>query len=266
VRLRGRIKHFVHSVLPGKIGWFSYYGCKVFFPPKSLIFAMACDQGIYEADMVKLLQAAVDGDSMMFDVGGNIGLMAIPVLSAHPAARVCSFEPSPNTLRYLAQTHAESPWRERWEIIPRAAGAQIGEAVLSIAAAEVGALDGFRNTRRAGPMREVNVPVTTLDEEWLRLGKPKVSAIKIDIEGAETMALAGAGELMRAARPMVFLEWNSQNLAAYDVPVSTLLDLAAGFDCDVLAVPGLVKVGTLAELRLHMAATETFLLMPRGSR
>lgn len=227
---------------------------------------MACDQGIYEADLVKLLQAVMDGDSMMFDVGGNIGLMAIPVLSAHPAARVCSFEPSPNTLRYLAQTQAESPWRDRWEIIPRAAGAKTGETVFSIAAAEVGALDGFRNTMRAGPMREVDVPVTTLDQEWLRLGKPKVSVIKIDIEGAETMALAGAGELMRTERPMVFLEWNSQNLAAYGVPVFTLLELAVGFDCDVLAVPGLVKVGTLTELRLQMATTETFLLIPRGSR
>jgi len=264
MRLRGRIKHFVHTVVPGKIGWFPYFGCKVFFPPKSLIFTMACDQGIYEAKLMKLLQGAVEADSTMFDVGGNIGLMAIPVLSAHPTVRVCSFEPSPNTLPYLAQTHAESPWRDRWEIIPRAAGAQTGEATFSIAAAEVGALDGFRNTMRAGAMREVKVPVTTLDEEWLRLGKPRVSVIKIDIEGAETMALEGACELMRAARPLVFLEWNSQNLAAYGVPSSTLLELAVGFDCDLIAVPGLVKVNTLAELRLHMVATETFLLLPRG--
>ncbi len=263
MRFRGKIKYLVHSTVPGKRGWFSYYGCQVFFPAKSLIFAMACDQGIYEADLVKLLLASVDADTVMFDLGANIGLMAVPVLAAMPRVKVCSFEPSPNTIPFLQKTHAASPWMDRWEIIPKAAGAIAGEAVFHIASADVGALNGFRNTFRAGSMTEVKVPVTTLDEEWLRLGKPKVSVIKIDIEGAETLALAGAAEILRSERPVVFLEWNASNLTAYDVSPVRLLQIASDFQCDILAVPGLVKVVTPAELRLHMAETETFALIPR---
>jgi FkbM family methyltransferase len=263
MRLRGKIKHFIHSTMPGRSGWFQYFGCRVFFPPKSLIFAMACDQGIYEDDLVKLLQAAVQDGSTMFDVGGNIGLMAIPVLQLHQNVKVCSFEPSPNTLPYLQKTHASSPWRERWEIIPRAAGEVPGEAMFSIASEDVGALDGFRNTSRAGPMREVKVAVTTLDAEWHRLGKPRVSTIKIDIEGAETLALAGAGELLRAERPLVFLEWNSTNLTAYSVAPARLLEIAQEYRYDVLSVPGLAKVEDATSLRLQMAMIETFVLKPQ---
>jgi FkbM family methyltransferase len=263
MRLRGKIKHFVHSTIPGKRGWFPYFGCRVYFPDKSLIFAMSCDQGIYEEDLVKMLLAAVEENSVMFDLGANIGLMAIPVLQSGRGIRVCSFEPSPNTLPYLRRTQASSPWADRWEIIPKAAGSAAGEAVFSVATADVGALDGFKDTARAGPMTQVKVPVATLDEEWIRLGKPRVSVIKIDIEGAETMALAGATQILHSERPLVFLEWNASNLAAYDVAPSRLLDIAAEFDCDILAVPGLAKAATTVELRLHMAVTETFLLLPR---
>ncbi|MDB6139800.1 MAG: hypothetical protein JWO94_2872, partial [Verrucomicrobiaceae bacterium] len=151
----------------------------------------------------------------------------------------------------------------RWAIIPKAVGAQAGTAVFNIATTAKGALDGFENTARAGPMNQVTVEVTTLDDEWRRLGSPPLSVMKMDIEGAETLALGGATALLTQARPVLFLEWNATNLAAYGVPVTHLLDLAAQHRYQVLAVPHLVPVESDAQMRLHMAATETFVLLPR---
>ena len=262
MRLRGLIKHAVHSYLPGRAGWFNYYGTRVHFPHDSLVFKLTCDQGIYEKDLVNLMLQAARAGTMVFDVGANIGLMAVPILQGVPGCQVCSFEPSPNTLPYLNKTHAGAPWGDRWTIVPKAAGEQPGAAAFSIAAKALGALDGFQNTARAGQMKEVSVEVTTIDDEWLRLGRPEVSVMKIDIEGAETLALRGAKAMIEQARPVVFLEWNRENLAAYGVPAEHLLEIAAEHRCQVLAAPHLVRVHNGLELRLHMAATETFVLVP----
>jgi FkbM family methyltransferase len=43
-------------------------------------------------------------DTTVFDVGANIGLMAIPLLTHVPECRVISFEPSENSVPYLRKT------------------------------------------------------------------------------------------------------------------------------------------------------------------
>ena len=263
MRFRGFIKHALHTFVPGRKGWFTYFGTRVYFPQGSLIFALACDQGVYEKDLVDMMLMAVKPGTTVFDVGANIGLMALPLLSSIPDCEVCSFEPSPNTLPYLQRTQAESPWAKRWKLISKAVGDQPGTATFNIAATAMGALDGFQNTHRAGSMSQVEVEVTTLDDVWRSLGSPPVSLMKMDIEGAETLALAGAKALLQEARPTIFLEWNRENLAAYKVPVEHLLALAAEFRYEVRSVPGLVKVEGDKQLRLHTSETETFVLLPQ---
>jgi hypothetical protein len=122
----------------------------------------------------------------------------------------------------------------------------------------------MRSTERvSGECREVEVELTTIDAEWKRLGSPRISAIKIDVEGAELDVLEGAGECLKAERPPVLLEWNAENLAAYQRPPERLLDFARTLDWQLFAMPTLVEIQTPRQLSWHMIRTESFFLAPR---
>ena len=264
--LRQYFKYWFYGYCPGFAGAFTYFGTKVHFPRGSLSFLAACQQGIFEADNVRLLQGLVRPGSWFFDVGANIGLMSVPVLRAVAGARVLSFEPSPNSIPWLRRTIEQSSFRDRWTLITKAVGEQAGPFAFSVSATEASLYDGLKNARPGAVMRTLEVEQTTLDASWKEFGAPDVSVIKCDVEGGEFAVLQGARECLATSRPAVLTEWNRQNLAAYGYQPGVLLEFADSHDFHVFAVPGISRVMSLRELEAHMVFTETFLLLPRSKR
>ena len=66
------------------------------------------NSGIFEYDNYVLIRQWIRPNSTYFDVGSNIGVMAIPFLKENPTCFVASFEPSPLTYSFLQLTHAGS--------------------------------------------------------------------------------------------------------------------------------------------------------------
>jgi FkbM family methyltransferase len=260
--LRKRVKKTLYGVTPGFAGSFPYFNTKVYFPKNSLIFRLACEQGIYESDNLRLIFDLITPNSVYFDVGANIGVMSVPILRQCSFCKVVSFEPSPLTLKFLNRTAKESPYGERWRIIGKAAGREIGNLDFFMATVELGALDGFKDTKRAGDTHKITVPVTTLDAEWEAMGNPNVSVIKIDVEGAELETLHGALKCIEHERPHILLEWNPVNLKAYNCEPSSLLDFVDQYRYQVLSLPNFIKVEDSVTLRFQMIKTESFLLVP----
>jgi FkbM family methyltransferase len=263
--LRASFKKWLYGSCPGFAGAFPYYGIKIYFPKGSLLFDLACEQGVFEIDNVRLMQSLARPGTTIFDIGANIGLMSAPLLAEKPACRVVSFEPSPNVLPFLQRTIAESAHRDRWILVPKAVGAQPGRLAFHLSDAANSVYDGIRATNRAASVRQVEVEITTLDETWRELGRPKVSLIKCDVEGAEWDVLQGARECLTAERPPVLLEWNRDNLAAYQRPPESLVHFAAEADFALYAMPNLVEIHTAQQLAVQMCLTESFLLYPNES-
>lgn len=262
---RKLFKYWLYGSCPGFAGAFPYFGTQVHFPRGSVSFRAACEQGIFEADNTRLLCALVEPGSHMFDVGGNIGLMAIPVLQSQPDCCVVSFEPSHNTLPWLHQTIAGSSFKERWTLIEKAVGATSGVTTFSLSDQTNSLYDGIRSTQRVACQRKVEVPITTLDDTWQSMGRPRVSVIKVDVEGGELAALQGARECLKMERPAVLLEWNRQNLAAYDCAPESLVYFASEMGFELFSLPNLVPITTQRHLKAHMVFTENFLLSPSGN-
>jgi FkbM family methyltransferase len=260
---RKKLKYWLYGSCPGLAGSFPYYGTRLHFPKGSLSFRAACEQGIFEADNVRVLQALVKPETFLFDVGANIGLMSAPVLYHVRDARVVAFEPSPNTLPFLQRSIEMSPFRERWALVPKAVGAEEGRAAFSLASQENSLFDGLRGTGRVLATGTVEVELTTVDVTWKELGSPVVSVIKCDVEGAELAVLAGARQCLAAMRPAVLTEWNIRNLSAYVCPPAALLNFAREACYRVYALPVCAPVISARELEVQMAFTENFLLLPQ---
>lgn len=223
---------------------------------------MACDQGTYEHDIVRLLLSLVKPGSHFFDVGANIGLISIPILYHFESCQVVSFEPSPNALPFLMRTVEESSFRNRWKVIDKVVTDHEGDIKFAISSAALGAFDGIRDTKRVGHTNEIVLPATTLDIEWAQMNRPNVSAIKIDVEGAELLVLKGAQKCIQNCQPYILLEWNFLNFAPCHFKSKDLLSFANDIHYKVFSAPHLIPVNDETTLSVQMLRIENFLLVP----
>jgi len=244
------------------VGFFPYFGVRTYFPADSLVFLLACEQGIYEADNLHLLRTFARDGTTVFDIGANIGLMSIPLLCEHPKLRVVSFEPSPAARDCLARTVRESGYANRWISVSDALSDKSGTASFECGAYGA-AFDGMKSTGRGGATTAVQVTVATLDQVWNRLGKPSVSVVKIDVEGHELSVLRGGTACFTHTRPAVLIEWCLRNLAANHIAPGELLEWAVQTRYRVLALPELNPVSDAVLLDVQLrSGRENFLLVP----
>jgi FkbM family methyltransferase len=262
VTFRKRVKRWLYGSCPGLAGRFPYFGVQVFFPPQSRSFHAACEQGIYEAEIVRLLQQLTRPESYLFDVGGNIGLMSVAVLQHCPRAVVVTFEPSPSSIPFLRRTISGSGLAARWRLVERALSDHAGELPFVVGSPADSLFEGFRSDARLPGARSISVPVSTLDAEWIALGRPDVSVIKIDVEGADGLVLDGGRELLDHCRPHVVLEWCAAYLDAFGTPVNELLVLARRHGYRVYSMPECVPVADERDLAVQMLTRTNFLLSP----
>jgi FkbM family methyltransferase len=138
-------------------------------------------QGVWEADVMKLLARFLRPGSLFVDVGANVGYHA--VFAAQLGARVVAVEPVPWTLELLRA----NVWRH---------GADV-EAVEAAAADSAGTVRiGMDAAHRSGAQiggEGIAVRAAPLDE---LVPESEVDVLKIDVEGAEPLVLRGASAIL----------------------------------------------------------------------
>jgi FkbM family methyltransferase len=258
-----RLKYLLYNFVPGLAGRFPYYGSTVHFPAGAPVFREICERGAFEPDIVDRLCRLARPASTVFDVGANIGLMAIPVLRGCDTCRVVSFEPSPNSLPFLRETVRGSTFADRWIVRDVALAASPGELDFTIGRPADALFEGFNSTSTIANARVITVKVSTLDAEWRALDRPSVSVIKIDVEGAEGGVLEGASEVLGTERPAVLLEWEAAYLSRFGTAAESLLAIANQFGYQLFTIPAGVPVNDSAALRVQMLSCQNYLLMPK---
>lgn len=262
--LRRRAKYWLYSSVPGFAGRVPYYGTTVHFPRRAPVFRVMCENGGFEPEIIDRLVTLARPGTTVFDIGANIGLMAIPVLRRCASCRVVSFEPSPNSLAYLRHTVRGSGFDGRWLLVEKALAEHSGEAAFVIGHPEDALFEGFRSAALRDA-RTITVPVSTLDAEWAALGSPDVSVVKIDVEGAEDQVLRGARALLAARRPALVLEWYGPYLERFETPPGRLTAFAAEHGYRIFTVPHGVAVPDAVALRVQLMSCQNFLLLPEGA-
>jgi FkbM family methyltransferase len=154
---------------------------------------------------VATLLPALDG--AFYDVGANTGFYSVLVGRLCPEVVVRAFEPVPEIADYFADNIALN--RLRIEVERVALSDTDGSADLHLPPADHGLIESSASLNAAFKDQvasTIRVRCERLDAAQQRLGDERVSLIKIDVEGAEDLVLAGARDCLERSRPVVAVE------------------------------------------------------------
>lgn len=178
----------------------------------------------YEKYMTACLSSFIEPDATILDVGANIGTVSLPLSRLHNCSvKVISFEPFPHTYAILAknikrnktfniipmniligeksrdsvsltdEVMGPQEHKDRKKI-PKVANIHTGDAI-HFGAIQIGT-------------GSVKARMITIDEL-----KINISAMKVDVEGAEPLVFQGAKNTIKRCMPVIVFEHNEKTLS-----------------------------------------------------
>lgn len=191
-----------------------------------------CWLGFYEREKLKLIARELRPGSVFYDVGAHVGIYTILASSLVGDGKVFAFEPVPRNVAYL----------KKHLVLNRISNVAVHELAVSdhcgmasFHAEQTGFMGHLSND---GGIAVLTATLDSLVKEG-RILPP--SYIKMDIEGAELMALRGARECIHHYRPMIFLATHSWKIQA------ECCQLLKSWDYQCRSLPG-GPVGELGEI------------------
>lgn len=182
------------------------------------------------------LQRLVKPGSVVYDVGANIGLYARFMLQQFGARCVVCFEPMTENRAMLEDNIRAGACEQQVQIMPWALCDKDGEEELQVDDMMSGSavLDRVTGGTAANGRKQYGMEALTEKVSVARLDQlvashrlPPPDVIKVDIEGAEGLMLAGARETLRKHQPDLMVELHGAAVA--DSVFKTLTDL--GYVC-----------------------------------
>ena len=194
--------------------------------------------------------ARASGAHPVIDAGANVGIWsALTARVLRPGGRVHAFEPAPASYRVLSDMArvAYGPGR----IVPVHAALGDREGTTHIV------IDGDTAATNRLASEGVEVPMVTIDS-YCASHDVAPSAIKVDVEGAELLLLAGASRVLREHRPAIILElhWRS----SMGVTPAKVLETVAAAGYDLFTV----KAGRPLSDEATLVRQNAVVLRPRA--
>ena len=173
-------------------------------------------KSVLEAPAIDSLHPFVGPGDWVIDVGANAGFFSRRFARwATDGGRVIAIEPAPDN---IARLHANlARWRlgGRVDVVAAAATDTDGETTL--------ALDPGNPADHRLSDKGETVKAVTLDQLVAGYGDPRIGLVKIDVQGAEPLVLAGAKALIARDRPILVIEVSEQIESVAGVPRAEMI-------------------------------------------
>lgn len=188
-------------------------GSRFDYPFQSAIGGLMFISGFEKAELEFVRSSLQPGD-VFLDIGANGGLYTlVAARRVGSSGHVFAFEPGQRELELLRR-NVRLNQLDNVTIIAEALSDETGTARFAVS------LDGAMNSlaQNRHPWQKIqkweNVSTITLDEALVKYQIPKIDFIKMDVEGAERLILAGAKKLMVSTEPLTMLFEAADSAAA----------------------------------------------------
>ena len=176
-----------------------------------------------EATAVDGLRMLVPEGSTVVDVGANIGFFTRRFAKwVGPQGQVIALEPAPANFADLTEAVREDGMGDRVALLRVAAAAYGGVAQLKLNPLHPG------DHRLSPDGTGIEVTTVRLDDVLAAQKWPKVSLVKVDVQGAEACVLDGAEQTLGHLRPAWFVEVDDDHLRAMGSSAANLVRRFAG--------------------------------------
>ena len=181
--------------------------------------------GFFEKEEGHLLCALLPPGGVMFDIGANIGYYTVG--AAHcvgPAGQVHAFEPTPGVHERLVANIGLNGLRN----VAAHACAVTDTAGSATMYDLPGNSGGHSLGRHAASSASYAVRTIRLDDHVREHDIQRLDVVKLDIEGAEVLALRGMAEVLQRFRPHLLLEINPKCLRRLGFEVGDVVGILQG--------------------------------------
>lgn len=190
--------HLKSDHLVARVAWKSLRGNTYFLSPVNYIDRLLLSETAHDPEVIDFLEGFVKPDDVVWDIGANIGYIALEVAASCPQAKYYCFEPSPlNLSQLLANASASGRAVNAFSL---ALSDRDGCLPLMVKFSGNVGQTGFvqnQHTTYDGVVHVGTVRGDTLVE--LGLAKPP-TVIKLDVEGHESEVLAGLASQLASGR------------------------------------------------------------------
>lgn len=163
----------------------------------------------YSEDLVRQIVGRLPEKGLFFDVGANVGLISFQVAHRRPDIRIVAFEPHPKAASAWRGNHQLSSEDIEATLVETAVGDRAGILSLESPSSDLGA--GIVAGKRDDGLP---VQVIALDDYCAAQGINRIDVMKLDVEGSEPEALAGARKLLASgAIRLLIVEFNDGHFA-----------------------------------------------------
>ncbi len=179
--------------------------------------------GKRDQKIITLIQKMISPESVILDVGANIGYYAIPLAFHLKKSNVSvhAFEPVKANFESLSKAIEKNNLKKQITANKLALGNSIG--TIEIIKTEKGntgnAVIDFNDDNFKKDRVKETIPITTLDKYMEDKSLSRCDFIKIDIEGAEIFFVQGGMKLIKKYKPIIYGEFNSYFIAKFGFTV-----------------------------------------------
>lgn len=207
--------------------------------------------GAYEKKEVSTMQTLLHTDSVVVDIGANVGYYSLMAAEKVTTGHIYSFEPVSKNLEKLERNISLNKLTVIHPIQTAISNVS-GRTVIYISADDNSGMSGLRAAENFSGQSET-VKCLTLDEAVTAYNIPKINLVKIDVEGSEVNVLRGMTKTITEQLPVLLMEVSAATLAMYHEKIQTIYQLlsAKGYiACKVTAINVLKKINTPQEADL----------------
>ncbi len=188
-------------------------GLRIFVDLADQAIGLPIVRGAFEqAELACALRLARPGE-VAIDGGAHVGLFALHLAQAvGSSGHVHAFEPFPGNADLLESSVAENQFADRLTVHRVALGASSGIGRINFATHTPNSGGAFLIPAGADGLpghERMEVQVVALDDVKI---EGRVGCIKLDVEGAEPLVLAGASKLLARDRPSLLAEIHHEQL------------------------------------------------------